>query len=247
VADEKFPKTSWTLIARAGALTPDGRAALSTLCSIYWFPVYAFIRRRGGSPDDAFDRTQGFFARLLERNDLAKVDRARGSKFRSWLLRCVKNYLANEYARDHAQIRLPPEMTDSLSAGDAEGRYVGEPSHHLTPERLYERHFALSLLARVIEKLRAKYAAAGKEQLFHALKGCLSGDSVQEPYEDVAASLGIKSVKAVKKAAYDLREQYKKILQAEVASVVEPDDAGGELAVEEELRQLLDALSDEAT
>ena len=244
VPDAPFPKTSWTRIARAGALTPDGHEALSALCKDYWFPVYAFIRRRSASPDDASDRTQGFFARLLERNDLAKVDRAIGSKFRSWLLKCVVNYLANEYDRDHAQSRIPPELADSISDGNDEGRYQAEPAQHLTPERLYERHFALSVLARVLEKLRAKYVAAGKEPLFEALKGCLSGDAAQRPYEEVASALGM-TEGAVRKAAFDLRSHYKKMIRAEVASLVDAEGPDGEAAVEEELGQLLAALEDE--
>lgn len=244
MAGDRFPKTSWTLIARAGALTPDGREALSTLCKVYWFPVYAFIRRRGGSSDDAYDRTQAFFVGLLERNDLAKVDREYGSKFRSWLLRCIKNYLAGEYKRAHARIRVPPEMLESISAGAAEDRYELDLPDDLTPERLYERHFALSLLTRVTAKLRAKYVAAGKEPLFEALKGSLSGDAAQKPYEEVATSLGMK-VGAVKKAAFELRGHYKSLLVAEVADLVDPGDSDNEAAVEEELRQLLAALSDE--
>lgn len=244
--DEKFPKTAWTLIARAGELTPEGRAALAALCKSYRNPVYAFIRRRGGSPDDAHDLTQGFFARLLERNDVAKVDRARGSKFRSWLLQCVKNYLANEYDHDHAQRRLPPERVANFSVSTADDHYEVDLPHHLTPERLYERQFALSLLARVIDKLHAKYAAAGKEKLFEALKGCLSGDTEQRSHEDVAASLGM-TVGAVKKAAFDLRGHYKTILRADVADLVDADGTDEETAVEEELRQLVAALSDEPT
>jgi DNA-directed RNA polymerase specialized sigma24 family protein len=243
MAGERFPSTSWTLIARAGELTPDGRAALAALCKAYWFPVYAFIRRRGGSPDDAYDRAQAFFVGLLERNDIAKVDRAHGSRFRTWLLRCVKSYLANEHAHAHAQKRVPPELTDSLSAGAAEGRYDLEPSHRLTPEHLYERQFALSVLARVIAELRVKYAAAGKEALFDALKGNLSGDTAQ-PHEKIAAALGM-STGAVKKAAFDLRARYKSILRAEVAGLLGPDEADDAAAVEEELRQLLAALVDE--
>lgn len=239
---ESFPKTSWTLIARAGVRTPEGHAALSSLCTMYWFPVYAFIRRQGGSPDDAYDRTQGFFAQLLERNAIAKVDREYGSKFRSWLLRCIKNYLANEYAAANAQIRLPPGVIESLSAGTAEDRYAIEPSHDVTPERLYERQFALSLLARVVDKLRAKYASAGKEHVFDALKGCLSGETGHEPYEELASSLGMKTPEAVRKAAFDLRQRYKTLLRAEVANIVDSDD---DAVVDQELRQLLEAISDE--
>jgi DNA-directed RNA polymerase specialized sigma24 family protein len=242
MTDERFPKTSWTLIARAGNGSPDGRAALSSLCSLYWFPVYAFIRRQGGSPEDAYDRTQGFFVQLLERNSIAKVDRDFGSKFRSWLLRCVKNYLASEHAYAHAQRRLPPENLESLSPSSAEERYEIEPSHDLNPERLYERQFALSLLGSVADKLRAKYVLAGREHVFDALKGCLSGETGQEKYDDLAVTLGLGSVGAVRKAAFDLRAQYKNLLRTEVSSLVDSQD---EVVIGRELRHLLEAISDE--
>jgi len=238
---EAFPKTSWTLIARAGLRSPEGRAALSSLCSLYWFPVYAFIRRRGGTPDDAHDRTQSFFARLLKRNDIAKADRAYGSKFRSWLLRCVKNHLAKEHAHENAQQQQPLEGLESLSVYDAEDRYTFEPSHELTPERLYERQFALSLLSRVIEKLRARYAAAGKEHVFEALKGCLSGDTDREPYAQLAVSLGMNSANAARQAAFDMRGHYTKLLRAEVADIVDSTDNA---VVDQELRHLLESISD---
>jgi len=247
VPDAQFPKTSWTLIAAAGGggLPPDGpNGPLSTLCKAYWFPVYAFIRRRSGSHDDALDRTQGFFARLIAKNDLAKVDRARGSKFRSWLLKCVANYLANEHKRAHAQHEIPAELIDSTCDSIADGRYQAEPAQHLTPERLYERHFALNVLARALEQLRSRYASAGKEPLFEALKGCLSGDTAQRPYEEVAGALGM-TEGAVKKAAFDLRHHFKKMLRAEVANLVDVDGPDGEAAVEEELGHLLAALQDE--
>jgi RNA polymerase sigma-70 factor (ECF subfamily) len=238
----RFPQTSWSLIAQVGAPhTPQGHAALALLCEAYWFPVYAFIRRRAGSPERARDRTQGFFARLLEKNDLAKVDRAQGKRFRSWLLACVQHYLANEHDREHAQKRGGGRPLESLDAAAAEGRYTAEPSHDLTPERLYSRHFALSLLARVLEQLRAEYASAGNEARFDALKGCLSQDAEQRPHEELAAPLGM-TVGAVKKAAYDLRARYRKLLRAEVGRLVDqPDD---EAAVNEELRHLLAALAD---
>jgi DNA-directed RNA polymerase specialized sigma24 family protein len=243
MAKERFPSTSWTLVARAGELTPDGRAALAALFRIYWFPVYAFIRRRGGSADDAYDRTQSFFLGLLQRNDIAKVDRGRGSRFRSWLLRCVKSHLANEHAHANAQVRIPPGMLESLSAGEAEGRYELTPSHRLTAERLYERHIALSLLARVVLALQARYAAAGREPLFEALKGSITGETAPESHEAIAASLDM-TPGAVKKAAFDLRAHYRRMVRAEVASLLGPEEASDEAAIEDELRHLLAALAD---
>ena len=235
---ESFPQTSWTLIARAGARSAEGQAALSALCSAYWFPVYAFIRRRGVTPDDAHDCTQSFFARLLERNDIAKADRAHGSKFRSWLLRCVNNHLANEYAHANAQRRKPPEGIQSLSTNDAEDRYAFEPSHELTPERLYDRQFALSLLSRVMDQLRAKYAEAGRMHIFEALKGCMYEEL---DYEQLTAVLGMNSVGAVRKAAFDLRKHYRNLLRAEVANTVDSTD---EAVVDRELLHLFESISD---
>lgn len=237
---DAFPKTSWTLIARAGVGSMEGRAALSSLCSLYWYPVYAFIRRQGGSADEAYDRTQSFFARLLEKNTLAKVDRDKGTKFRNWLLRCIKNHLINEHEHANAECRVPPEGLVSLSVDEAEDRYAFEPSHKLTPERLYERQFALSLLSRVIEKLRAQYVAAGKEHVFEALKGCLSGEIGREPYAQVAKSLGMSSANAARQAAHDMRDHYRNLLRDEVADIVDSTDGA---VVRREVRHLLESLT----
>jgi RNA polymerase sigma-70 factor (ECF subfamily) len=230
------------MIRRAGADTPEGRKELALLCRIYGYPVYAFVRRGAASADEAWDRTQGFFVHLLlEKNELTKVDRARGHKFRSWLLGCYKHYLANEYDRERAQKRGGGQVLESLDAGDAEGRYQARPSHDLTPERLYNRHFALSLLARVLERLRAQYVGAGNGPLFEALKGCLSGDTPVQSYEEVGAALEM-SPGAVKTAASRLRKSYRELLLAEAARLVEhPADKA---EVTEELRQLLEALAD---
>ncbi len=238
---DAFPKTSWTLIARAGASSMEGRAALSSLCSLYWYPVYAFIRRQGGSADEAYDRTQSFFARLLEKNTLAKADRNHGTKFRAWLLRCVKNHLINEYTSATAPSNSPTGGFVSLSVDEAEDRYAFEPSHKMTPERLYERQFALSLLSRVMEKLHAKYSAAGREHIFEGLKGCLSGETEREPYEQLAVSLGLNSANAARQAAHDMRGHYKNLLRNEVANIVNSTD---EAAVSRELRHLLESLTD---
>jgi len=240
MADERFPKTSWTLIARAGAGSLDAHAALTVLCSLYWFPVYAFIRRQGGNAEDAYDRTQSFFVQMLERGAVLKADREYGSKFRSWLLRCVKNFLTNEYAYTHAQRRQAPEMLESLTAENAKDRYDIEPYHNLTPERLYEREFALNLLAQVMEKLREKYVGAGRVHVFDALKGCLSDEVGNESYEQIATTLNMSTV-AVRKAAFDLRQRYKNMLYAEVANIVDSEDDD---LVGKELHYLLEALSD---
>lgn len=238
---DAFPKTSWTLIARAGVRSMEGHAALSSLCSQYWYPVYAFIRRQGGSADDAYDRTQSFFARLLEKNTLAKADRDKGTKFRNWLLRCVKNHLINEHEHAIAPSNSPAGGLVSLSVDEAEDRYAFEPSHKLTPERLYERQFALSLLSRVMEKLRARYVTAGKGHVFEALKGCLSGETGREPYAQLAESLGMNSANAARQAAHDMRGHYRNLLRDEVADIVDSTDGA---VVRREVKHLLEALTD---
>ena len=244
--DGHFPKTSWTDVVRARELTPDGRRALAALCEAYWFPVYAFIRRRGASAEEASDRTQEFFTRrLVEKNALASFDRARGTRFRSWLLGCVKNHLRNEHAHASTEAAGGHVVLESLDAAAAEGRYHAEPAHGLTPERLYDRAFAESMLERVIGQVQAKYAAADNAALFEALKGTLTANVPQRPHGEVAALLGRTEV-SVRKAAFDLRDVYKRMLLAEVARLVAaPNRAEDrEALVREEVGLLLQALED---
>ena len=242
---QSFPQTSWTAVIRAREATPDGQRALALLCEAYWFPVYAFVRRRGTSAEEARDLVQGFFTRsLLEKNALASVDRERGTRFRSWLLGCVKNYLRGETARARSAAAGGGITFESRDAATAEERYRIEPAHHLTPERLYDRAFAESLLERVLAEVRAKYEAAGKAALFEALKGTLTASAALEPYELIGARLG-RTEGDVRKAAFDLRAVYKKNLRAEVGRLVcEPECADPEPLVNEELGYLLAALED---
>ncbi|WP_437827307.1 RNA polymerase sigma factor [Sorangium sp. So ce1153] len=232
----RFPQTSWGLVGRAGQpLTPEGRQALATLCELYWYPVYAFVRRRGAPADEARDLTQGFFARLLERNDLSVADQDRG-RFRSWLVACVKHYVANERERARAQKRGGDAALRGFDADGAERRYQAEPAHVLTPEALYERRFALVLLERTLAVLQDQYAQAGQARLFEALKGRLSGEGDERPHKEVAASLGM-SVEAVKTATSRLYDRYERNLREEVArTVARVQD------VDEELRSLLSSL-----
>ncbi|KYF87410.1 hypothetical protein BE20_09540 [Sorangium cellulosum] len=235
----RFPETSWGLVGRAGQpLTPEGRQALATLCELYWYPVYAFVRRRGAPAEEAQDLTQGFFARLLERNDIAMADQGRG-RFRSWLIACVKHYVANERERARAQKRGGDGALRGFDAERAERRYQAEPvhahaaGHLLTPEALYERRFALDLIERTLTMLQDHYAQTGQARLFEALKGRLSGEGEERPHKEVAAALGM-SVEAVKTATSRLYDRYQRTLREEVArTVTRVED------VDEELRSLL--------
>jgi RNA polymerase sigma-70 factor (ECF subfamily) len=229
-----FATTRWSLIAAArDAGIPAAREALAELCRLYWYPLYAYVRRRGHDHDAAQDLTQGFFARLLERQDWAAVDPERG-RFRSFLLAACQHFLANEHDREHSRKRGGGQRLLSLDFADADGRYLREPSHDQTPERLFERRWALTLLEQVLAGLQEEYESAGKGPQFEALKGSLAGPEV--PYAAVAEELGM-SEGAVKVAAHRLRQRYRDRLRATIA-----DTVADEAQVDEELRDLFAAL-----
>ncbi len=234
---QAFATTRWSLIAAAGQKNaPDAHAALSTLCGLYWHPCYAFVRRRGYAADPAFDLTQGFFLRLLERNDLATVDRERG-RFRSWLLAALKHHLTNDWHREQAQKRGGGAIHHSIDGTEAESEYGRfEPADDLTPEKLFERRWALAVLERVLDTLRGEYVRLGKADLFERLRGCLTGDGAGAPYAVLATELGM-SEENVKVTVHRLRLRYRALLQDEVARTVEREDE-----VADELRYLLAAL-----
>lgn len=232
----RFTTTRWSLIAAAGRrATPEAREALSTLCQLYWYPAYAFVRRQVHGAEEARDLTQDFFARLLEKNDLATVDRRRG-RFRAWLLGSLKHHLANERDRARAQKRGGGRAPLPIDGEEAEGRYRLELSHDLSPDKLFERRWALALLEHVLAALRDECEAQGKRPLFEQLKGLLAGGQREQPLEMLARELGM-TPGAVKVAAHRLRRRYRELLRAEVAQTVERPEE-----VNDELRDLLAAL-----
>jgi RNA polymerase sigma-70 factor (ECF subfamily) len=229
-----FPTTLWTMILRAGRNdTAQAQAALTQLCRTYWYPLYSFIRRRGFSVADAEDLVQSFLAQLLEKNRFAKVDPELG-RFRSFLLASLKNFLANESDREHACKRGGGRKIISFDKGSAESRFQLEPSYDLTPERHFERQWALTLLDQVLDSLRAEYHSEGKDKLFDELKAVITGQDVA--YAEIAGRLRC-SDGAVKVAVHRLRHRYRETLCRQIAETV------GEHDVDEELRQLLTALS----
>lgn len=236
--NELFATTQWSVVIAAGRRVDDGasRAALQSLCQIYWQPVYHFVRRRVGSGEAARDLTQGFFLQLLERETIAVACPERG-RFRAFLLTSVKNYLANERHRDRAQKRGGgPQL--SLDWAGAESRISWEPADPLTPERRFERQWATTLLARVVDQLREEMAAGGKQRHFEALKSALAGDQDRIPYADVAAALDC-SPEAARQAAHRLRKRYRELLRAEVAHTV------ADIAeVDDEIRRLFAVFGD---
>jgi RNA polymerase sigma-70 factor (ECF subfamily) len=197
------------------------------LCRAYWFPLYAFVRRLGRPADEAQDLTQEFFARLLEKGALRGADPNRGH-FRSYLLGAFKHFLANQREHDRA-VKRGGGTVLSLDFEAGEDRYRCEPAHELTPERLYEQRWALTVIDQALTQLRDEMTRAGKADLFDALKVFLSGEDQPGSYRDLAEQRGM-SEGAVKVAVHRLRRRFRDVLLAEIAQTVSrPEDADDEL------------------
>lgn len=210
------------------------RRALAELCETYWYPVYAFIRRDGADSERAMDLTQAFFARLLEKGDLADVDRGKG-RFRSWLLASVKHFIANERDRERAAKRGGGRPLASIDTSDADSRYRMEPSRDMTPEQVYERRWALTLLDQVLEVLRQECADEGRGRQFDVLKECLSGG--EGVNSQAAQELGMSDA-GVRMAVIRLRRRYRELLRWKIAQTVETPEQ-----IEDEILFLFGAVS----
>ncbi len=228
-----FVTTRWSVVLAAGLSTSvESEGALAQLCRTYWYPLYAFVRRQGRSPEDAEDLTQGFFAHLLEKKVLGGVVPEKG-KFRSFLLASLKNFLANDWDRQRAAKRGGKHSLVSLDDDTAEDRYLREPSHDATPEKLFDQTWALTVLETVLQQLRKEYATAGKNHLFEALQDHLIGDENAAAYASAASQLGMKEG-TVRMAVLRMRRHFGYLLRSEIAhTIADP----GEL--EEELRHLI--------
>jgi RNA polymerase sigma-70 factor (ECF subfamily) len=236
VGRSDFPTTSWTLVLAAG--DPNGadcRDAIASLCATYWYPLYAFIRRRGHAAPEAQDLIQEFFTRFLARRYFDRADPEKGN-FRTFLLTCLKCFLADEKDYGNAQKRgggvpaLPFEMAT------AESLYTREPAHNETPERIYERRWARALLDRVYGRLREEFLRHGRLDYFNHLKAHLMG-SGDAPYGDLATKLGV-TEGALKTGIHRLRKRYRDLLREEVAATVSDPQS-----VDAELRFLASAMS----
>jgi RNA polymerase sigma-70 factor (ECF subfamily) len=215
-------------VARAEA-GPEAHQALSLLCNAYWYPIYAYVRRLGHSQEEAEDLTQGFFARVLEKHYLRDFDQDRG-RFRSFLLAALKHFIANQ--RDAARAvkrgggRAPLPLDEVL---DAERRYRLEPRTDLTPDRIFERQWALTVLARVQDQLRDESKRQGKAAQFERLKGLLVGDDAEAGYRTAAGELNT-TEGALKVAVHRLRRRFRELLREEIAqTVANPQEVGDEL------------------
>ena len=232
-----FVTTHWSVVLAAGApASPQAAAALERLCRAYWYPLYAFVRRRGYGPEDAQDLTQAFFAHLLRKDFLRGVGPERG-RFRSFLLACLKHFLADEWEKSRAAKRGGgcPELLPDLER--AEERYHLEARVEANAESLYERRWALDLLDRVLSRLRREAVDSGKEAVFDQLQSCLLGERPTETYAQLGGRLRM-SETAVKVTVYRLRQRYRKLLRDEIAqTVAHPDE------VETEIRYLFEVVS----
>jgi RNA polymerase sigma-70 factor (ECF subfamily) len=231
-----FPTTRWSrVIAACDADTPDAGAALAELCAAYWYPIYALIRGKGHDPDAALDLTQDYFASLLERRTFVAADPARG-RFRAFLRADCDHFLAHRREHDRALRRGGGHHVLSIDARDAEGRYLQEPAHGQTPERLFDRAWALALLENVLAELRREYERSGRGTTFEALKGVLTDGKLPAPQAEMARRLGT-TEPAVQVAVHRLRRRYRDALRAAIAATV-----AGEVEVDDELRALFAAL-----
>jgi DNA-directed RNA polymerase specialized sigma24 family protein len=237
VSSSRFATTQWSLVLAAGKRgSPEGEEALARLCSLYWYPIFAFVRRQGHSADEAQDLTQAFFTRLIEKGDLEDADRDRG-RFRSFLLTACGHFLSNERDRMLTLKRGGGQYTLSIDIADAEDRYQRALAHGETPERLYDRQWCLTLLVAVLDGLREEYVTSGSERLFNRLSPFLTMEDDAGTHADAARDLDM-TPSAVKVAVHRLRRHYRDALRRRVEETVEsPAD------VDDEMRYLLKTLS----
>jgi RNA polymerase sigma-70 factor (ECF subfamily) len=216
-----------------GAATEE---ALAKLCQTYWYPLYAYLRRQGRNPHDAQDLTQEYFSQLLKKNYLSEARRERG-KFRSFLLASLNHFLANEWHRMATQKRGGGQPLLSLDAESTESRYRLEPVDKMTPEKTFERRWAITLLEQVLLMLQREYETAGRKEFFERLKFSLTGERSELPYAELAAQLGM-SEGAVKAAVHRLRARYRDILCREIANTVSSPEE-----IEDELRHFFNVIT----
>lgn len=230
-----FRTTHWSVVLAAAQIdSPRSQDSLAALCQTYWYPLYAFVRRQGRNPHEAEDLTQEFFARLIEKNGLASV-RPENGRFRSFLLASLKNFLANDWDRSHAAKRGGKHAIISWEDQSAEDRYLREPSHDGTPEKVFEQSWALTVIDAVLRQLRAEYIEAGKTPIFEAMHSYLEGDGA-DTYVEIAKRLNM-TEGAVKMAVVRLRENFRHRLRSEIAQTVANTDE-----IEHELRHLFNCL-----
>jgi RNA polymerase sigma-70 factor (ECF subfamily) len=234
-APRSFQTTRWSVVRQAiGSDDAAARIALSELCEAYWYPLYAYIRRSGCNPHDAEDLTQAFFARLLDKNTLAAADAERG-RLRTFLLTCLQRFLADEHDRAMTQKR-GGALQANLDAEWAEEQYAKEPVDNHSPDRLFQRRWALTVLEHALELLAEEYARRGKPELYEALRPCLGfGAAPEKQCHQIAAELGL-PLGTVKNHIFRVRTRFREMLFEQVALTL--DDPTPE-QIKDELQELL--------
>lgn len=225
----EFKTTHWSLVLLAARDdTPRAAHALNELCRIYWYPLFAFVRRSGQNPHDAEDAVQGFFAHLLESNWLTTADRSKG-KLRSWLLSSLKYFLTNEWRARQAKKRGGGQEIISFDAHEAEQRYKLEPPDFTSPDALYDYNWAQSMMFEATKRLESAERASGLGDRFTLIKDCLYGQRADVPLAQLAERSGTTEA-ALKSAIVRLRQRWRSLLREVVAeTVAAPDQTEGEL------------------
>ena len=228
------------VLACGGATDSDAaQRALADLFKTYWYPLYAYVRRRGYAEPDAEDLVQAFCLHLQEKHALAKADPDRG-KFRTFLLSSLQNFLANEHVRAKAQKRGGGQDFVFIDAAEARERYRVEPAHSSTPEAIFETRWAHALLEQTLSRLRSEFTARGKERLFEGLSSFLTVEVREESYQSAADRLGL-PLSAVKTSVHRMRQDYRSCLRDEIGrTVASPEE------IDEELRHLRKVLASAA-
>ena len=236
---DRFATTHWSVVlAAAQTQSSEAEGALEALCRQYWYPLYAWLRRKGHSPHEAEDLVQEFFSRRIVTKLIFKGVRPGCGKFRTWLLNSLQNLVHNEWDKQRALKRGGNRAHVPLETSDAEGRYALEPAHDATPDKMYERAWAMTVLERALLELKETYERTEKAAVFSALKGFLPGALSRRPLAEVAASLG-KSEEAVKMAVSRLKKEYGHILKSNIRRTVSDDSE-----VQAELKHLFAVLGD---
>ena len=232
-----FATTHWSVVLAArDAASPQADLALAELCRTYWYPLYAFVRRKGYAPHDAQDLTQAFFARFLEKNYVAQANRERG-RFRTYLLAALTHFLADEWDKEQRLKRGGGREIISFDAASAEERYVLEPVDHFDAARLYERRWVTTLFDKVLARLEQEFRDRGKAEIFDRLKNSLLTQESDSRYAELGARLGMKE-DAVKQAVHRMRHRYRELFREEIAQTVAGPDE-----VEDELKHLFAVLN----
>lgn len=228
--------TRWSIVLNARAGDEQSERALAEICEAYWFPLYVFVRRSGQPAEDAEDLTQSFFAKLIEKDYLEKADKERG-RLRSFLLASLKNFMADEWDKSQAQKRGGGKQLVSIDQAEAEERYALEPKDDASPDRQFEKRWALTLLENIVDELRQEFAASGKEETFNALQPFLAWNSADESYADVSGRIGV-SENAARVTVFRMRKRFGELMRLSIAETVSTEEE-----VDEEMKFLMGVIA----